>query len=85
MADAPETLKMLNEFKQQLKAKVKHMEKKSLLVQFPDDPEKLPKEIYDRVFGEELPSPPKGSAGGGVIESGCEKITWFGEEAVVIQ
>ena len=64
MADAPETLKMLNEFKQQLKAKVKHMEKKSLLVQFPDDPEKLPKEIYDRVFGEELPSPPKGSAGG---------------------
>lgn len=64
MADAPETLKMLNEFKQQLKAKVKHMEKKSLLVQFPEDPEKLPKEIYDRVFGEELPSPPKGSAGG---------------------
>jgi hypothetical protein len=34
VADAPETLKMLNEFRQQLKAKVKHMEKKSLLVSF---------------------------------------------------
>ena len=39
------------------------MEKKSLLVMFPDNPGKLPKDIYDAVFEEELPSPPQNSAG----------------------
>ena len=51
---------MVTEFKQQLKAKVKHMEKKPLpVLTFPDDPSDLPKGLYDAVFGEELPSPPK--------------------------
>ncbi|CAJ1393208.1 unnamed protein product [Effrenium voratum] len=63
VGEGADTLRIVNEFKQQLKSKIKHMEKKSLLVMFPDNPRKLPKDIYDAVFEEELPSPPQNSAG----------------------
>lgn len=54
-----ETYKLVQEFKTQLKARIKHKEKLPLpLTTFPDDPSKLPKSVYQAVFGTEKPSPP---------------------------
>ena len=63
VAPGPETYKMVSEFKEQLRKKTKHLEKKPLLQKFPDNPADLPKELFDRAFGEEEPSPPKNNAG----------------------
>lgn len=68
-----DTYKLVTDFKTQLKARIKHMEKQPLpLTHFPDDPMQLPKKVYDAVFGEENPSPPSKTASAG--ENACTVV-----------
>ena len=64
VAPGPETLRIVNEFKQQLKSKVKHLAKVPLPEKFPDDPANLPKDVFNRVFEDEQPSPPRQNCAG---------------------
>ena len=67
--DGPAELKQVQDFKTQLRKKIKHIEKRQLITTFPDKPEGLPKTLFDKVYNDDLPSPPKtaGQSSGSVV------------------
>ena len=48
--DSATFYKLVREFKDMLRSKIKHLEKVPLMQTFPDSPFDLPKEVFDRVF-----------------------------------
>lgn len=70
MNEGPDTLALLKEFKAQLKSKTKRLEKLPLLASFPDNPKDLPKTLFDSVYGDEKPSPPRALASAGSQSAG---------------